>query len=279
MWFCTTRPAKVSSSYNRDLKVDSKGSRLSSAPLFPTPLCVSGLVKSFGARRAVDAVSFDVHAGEFVALLGPNGAGKSTLFQMLSGLFTADAGQASIAGIDISINPIAALAYLGIVFQQPALDLDLSVRANMQFQTDLHGIPRLEARSRIAHWLDRFGLTERANDACRALSGGTRRKVELARALLSEPQMLLMDEATVGIDPASRASILSDVKALCREHGMGVLWATHLVDEAEAADRIVVMAAGAVRFDGTAEALMKLNHHTNLTTAFLHLTRASEKTA
>ncbi len=249
---------------------------MSSASLFPVPLAISGLCKSFGARRAVDDVSFAVSAGEFVALLGPNGAGKSTLFQMLSGLFTADAGRAAITGIDIGAQPIAALAHLGIVFQQPALDLDLSVAANMQFQTDLHGIARLEARRRIAHWLERFGLAARANDACRSLSGGTRRKVELARALLSEPQMLLMDEATVGIDPASRAAILADVKALCRERGMGVLWATHLVDEAESADRIVVMAAGTVRFDGSAQALMKMNNHSNLTQAFLHLTRKSE---
>ena len=249
---------------------------MSSASMFPAPLSVSGLCKSFGERRAVDAVSFDVNAGEFVALLGPNGAGKSTLFQMLSGLFIADAGTATIAGIDISRDPIAALAHLGIVFQQPALDLDLSVAANMQFQTDLHGIARVEARRRIAHWLQRFGLTDRANDACRSLSGGTRRKVELARALLSEPQILLMDEATVGIDPASRAAILADVKTLCRERGMGVLWATHLVDEAESASRIVVLAAGTVRFDGTAQALMKLNNHANLTQAFLHLTRAPE---
>ncbi len=245
--------------------------------LFPDPLVITGLAKSFGARRAVDSVSFGVASGEFVALLGPNGAGKSTLFQMLSGLFVPDEGTAVVAGADIGQSPIPALAKLAIVFQQPALDLDLSIAANMRFQTDLHGISRTEAKTRIAHWLERFGLTERANETCRQLSGGTRRKVELARALLSEPQLLLMDEATVGIDPASRASILSDVKTLCRERGMGVLWATHLVDEAEAADRIVVMAAGKVRFDGTPKELIKQNRHTNLTDAFLDLTRAEGK--
>ncbi len=244
------------------------------ASLFPDPLVIRDLAKAFGARRAVDGVSFSVAPGEFVALLGPNGAGKSTLFQILSGLFVADAGHANVVGHDISLAPIRALKELSIVFQQPALDLDLTVTANMQFQCDLHGIPRTEAKRRIAHWQQRFGLTERANDACRQLSGGIRRKVELARALLSEPQLLLMDEATVGIDPASRAAILADVKALCRERAMGVLWATHLVDEAEAADRIVVMAAGKVRFEGTAVALMKLNGHASLIDAFLDLTRA-----
>lgn len=247
---------------------------MSSAALFPAALEISNLSKSFGTRRAVDEVNFSVAPGEFVALLGPNGAGKSTLFQMLSGLFTADAGQAKITGIDIGTDPIAALAKLAIVFQQPALDLDLSVFANMQFQTDLHGIPRAIAKERIAHWLARFALTDRAGEACRLLSGGTRRKVELARALLSEPQLLLMDEATVGIDPASRAAILADVKALCHERGMGVLWATHLVDEAEAADRIVVMSAGTVRFDGSPQELIKTGKHANLTDAFLAMTRA-----
>ncbi len=241
--------------------------------LFPDPLIISELRKSFGERKAVDGVSFSVGAGEFVALLGPNGAGKSTLFQMLSGLFVPDSGTASVTGFDIGKEPIAALARLAIVFQQPALDLDLTVEANLRFQTDLHGIPRSEAKQCIAHWLARFGLSERATEPCRQLSGGTRRKVELARALLSQPQLLLMDEATVGIDPASRNAILNDVKALCREQAMGVLWATHLVDEAEAADRIIVMAEGTVRFAGSPKELIRMNHHKTLTEAFLHLTR------
>ena len=246
---------------------------MSSTSLFPDPLVITDLRKSFGTRHAVDGVSFQVGAGEFVALLGPNGAGKSTLFQMLSGLFVPDAGTASVGGFDIGKEPIAALSRLAIVFQQPALDLDLSVAANLRFQTDLHGISRGIAAQRIAHWMERFGLTERAAEPCRHLSGGMRRKVELARALLSEPQLLLMDEATVGIDPASRNAILNDVKTLCRERAMGVLWATHLVDEAEAADRIIVMAEGTVRFEGTPKELVKKDNHKNLTEAFLHLTR------
>lgn len=245
--------------------------------LFPDTLVIDRLTKNFGARRAVDDVSITVAPGEFVALLGPNGAGKSTLFQMLSGLFVADGGSASVAGHDIGTDPISALAMLAIVFQQPALDLDLSVAANLRFQTDLHGIARTEAQQRITHWLERFKLTERAHEPCRDLSGGLRRKVELARALLSQPQLLLMDEATVGIDPASRAAILADVKALCKEKSMGVLWATHLVDEAEAADRLVVMAGGSVRFNGRANELMKQTGHHSLLDAFLHLTKAEAK--
>lgn len=237
------------------------------------PLAIYQLSKSFGNRMAVDKISLVVSEGEFVALLGPNGAGKTTLFQMLSGLFSADSGSAAIFGAEISSTPLPALAKLGIVFQQPAIDLDLTVHANLQFQTDLHGIARADARQRIAHWLDRFGLTERAQDPVRALSGGNRRRVELVRALLTKPRLLLMDEATVGIDPASRIRILADVRALCREQGLGVLWATHLVDEAEAADRIVVLSKGQVKFDGTAAQLKNANGHGTLTDAFLDLTR------
>ena len=233
---------------------------------------MTSICKSFGRRQALDDVSLHVAHGEFVALLGPNGAGKTTLFQILSGLFVADSGQALIGDADIGRAPIAALAQLGIVFQQPALDLDLSVAANLQFQADLHGISRLEARQRITDTLARFGLSERAHEAARLLSGGNRRKVELARALLTRPKLLLMDEATVGVDPASRMQIIADVKALCKEQNMAVLWATHLVDEADGADRIVVMAKGRVQFDGLAAQLMASQQCETLTDAFLRLT-------
>ena len=235
-------------------------------------LNVTSMCKSFGSRKALDGVSLHVAPGEFLALLGPNGAGKTTLFQILSGLFIADGGRAVIGGADIATSPIAALSQLGMVFQQPALDLDLSVTANLQFQADLHGIPRGEAKQRIAASLTRFGLSERARDAARVLSGGNRRKVELARALLTRPRLLLMDEATVGIDPASRMQIIADVKALCKEQNMAVLWATHLVDEADGADRIIVMAKGRVRFDGLVTQLVESQQCETLTDAFLRLT-------
>ncbi|NMM26798.1 MAG: ATP-binding cassette domain-containing protein [Glaciimonas sp.] len=235
-------------------------------------LCVRSICKSFGQRKALDNVSLNVAAGEFLALLGPNGAGKTTLFQILSGLFIADQGSAVICGADIGKTPIPALAQLGIVFQQPALDLDLSVTANLQFQADLHGIARLESKHRIVTCLARFGLSERAQDSARVLSGGNRRKVELARALMTRPKLLLMDEATVGIDPASRMQIIADVKALCKEQNMAVLWATHLVDEADSADRIIVMAKGRVQFDGLPAQLLASQECATLTDAFLRLT-------
>ncbi|MEM5277267.1 ABC transporter ATP-binding protein [Cupriavidus taiwanensis] len=228
--------------------------------------------KAFGGRVALDGVSLWVRRGEFVALLGPNGAGKTTLFQILSGLFVADAGQVTVMGRDMRREPVRALAQLGIVFQQPAIDLDLPVLANLRFHADLHGLPRRVAAQRIARLLQAFGLAARAQGPVRELSGGSRRKVELARALLHEPAMLLLDEPTVGLDPASRVQLLAETRRLARHAGAGVLWATHLVQEVEQADRVIVLDRGAVRFDGTPAALLGATSATTLEAAFLAMT-------
>ena len=171
-------------------------------------LLLDDVVKTYGAVRAVDGVSLAVRAGEFIALLGPNGAGKTTLFQLLSGLFAADSGRIVVMGHDMSRDPVPALAQLGIVFQQPTLDLELSVTANLMFHAGLHGIPRAVAAARIEKELARLGLAERAHGKAAQLSGGNRRRVELARALLHDPRVLLMDEPTVGLDPQSRSDLL-----------------------------------------------------------------------
>lgn len=230
--------------------------------------------KSFGSTHALAGVSLQVRQGEMVALLGPNGAGKSTLFQILTGLFVADSGQVEVLGADMHRNPVAALARLGVVFQQMALDLNLSVRANLRFHADLHGLPRRESASRIAHLLAHFSLQQMADLPCRSLSGGNRRKVELLRALLHKPSLLLMDEATVGLDPASRTQLIDEVVGLTQTRGLGVLWATHLVGEVERADRIVVLDKGRVLFDGQAEQLCEQQQNSGLEGAFLKLTGA-----
>ena len=210
--------------------------------------------------------------GEFVALLGPNGAGKSTLFQLLSGLFVADAGAIRICGHDIRKSPVAALARIGIVFQQATLDLDLTVERNLMFHARLHGLAGASARERIDRELEVQGLTERRADKVRDLSGGNRRKVELARALLHEPRILLMDEATVGLDPGSRATLLRQVHALCEQRGVGVLWASHLVDEAEGAQRIVLLHHGRVLVDGPPAALLDEAQCASVGEAFAKMT-------
>ena len=207
---------------------------------------VRGLTKSYGPLKALDEVSLAVAEGEFVGLLGPNGAGKTTLFQILSGLFVADGGSVHVLGHDIRHSATTALAGIGVVFQQPTLDLDLSVLANLRFSARLHGMPRARRRERIEAELERLDLAESANAPARTLSGGNRRRVELARALVHEPRMLLMDEATVGLDPASRQQLLDYVLGLRRKRPVGVLWATHLVDEVERADRVVILHRGRV---------------------------------
>jgi ABC-2 type transport system ATP-binding protein len=230
--------------------------------------------KRYGRTQALDQVSLVVAPGEMVALLGPNGAGKTTLFQLLTGLFVADSGTVEVLGADMRRDPVAALAQLGVVFQQPALDLNLSVRASLKFHADLHGLPRAVAAPRIDALLASFGLADVADQPARNLSGGNRRKVELLRALLHEPRLLLMDEATVGLDPASRAQLLDEVLRIRAERGLGVLWATHLVDEAERAQRVVVLHRGRVRFDGSAADLCAQQGQATLQAAFLQLTGA-----
>ncbi|MCK9985207.1 MAG: ABC-2 type transport system ATP-binding protein [Azoarcus sp.] len=227
--------------------------------------------KAYGTREALRGVTLKVDRGEFVALLGPNGAGKSTLFQLLTGLFNADSGRLAVCGHDIRKAPVAALAHLGVVFQQSTLDLDLGVAANLKFHAALHGLGGRHARDRVADALGRLGLTERAGDPVRELSGGNRRKVELARALVHEPAVLLMDEATVGLDPASRRQLLDEVLAL-RARGVAVLWATHLVDEAEAADRVVVLHRGQILAEGRPQALADQAGTATLADAFLQMT-------
>jgi ABC-2 type transport system ATP-binding protein len=244
----------------------------SSAPA----LLLDNVVKTYGPIRAVDGVSLKAEPGEFIALLGPNGAGKTTLFQLLSGLFAADSGRIEVMGHDMSRDPVPALARLGIVFQQPTLDLELSVTGNLMFHAGLHGIRRADAEARIAKELARLDLAERAHDKTAQLSGGNRRRVELARALLHEPRLLLMDEATVGLDPQSRSDLLKLMLSMRTERAVAVLWATHLCDEVGDADRVIVLHRGKVLADTTpAELIAKAGAET-IEAAFLAMTGGGE---
>ena len=219
-------------------------------------LNAQGLHKSYGGKPALLGVDLQVFAGEMVVLLGPNGAGKSTLLQVLTGLFSPDQGQVQVAGFNMQSHASRALSKLGVVFQQSALDLDLSVQANLLFHTDLHGIARADALKRIAEGLGQMGLSDQSSARVRTLSGGTRRKVELIRALLHRPRVLLMDEATVGLDPGSRQQLLQTVRLLTHAQQVSVLWTTHLVEEIREADRLVLLQRGKVQFNGTLQALM-----------------------
>ncbi|MCP4408789.1 MAG: ATP-binding cassette domain-containing protein [Gammaproteobacteria bacterium] len=235
-------------------------------------LAVDEVSKSYGPTKALDKVSLSLRAGEFVALLGPNGAGKTTLFQLLTALFVADGGRILIENFDIRHQAVTALAGIGVVFQQVTLDLDMTVRANLLFHARLHGMGRVRTAARIDQELTRLSLQNHADRMCRQLSGGNRRKVELARALLHEPRILLMDEATVGLDPSSRRVLVDEVLQLCAQRRIAVLWATHLVDEAERASRVLVLHHGRLISDGTPAELVAGTGRESLADAFLHLT-------
>ena len=239
---------------------------------------VRGLRKSYGPLKALDEVDLAVAGGEFVGLLGPNGAGKTTLFQILSGLFVADGGSVHVLGHDIRYSATEALAGIGVVFQQPTLDLDLSVLANLRFSARMHGMPGARRRERIEAELERLGLDERADAPARTLSGGNRRRVELARALVHEPSVLLMDEATVGLDPASRRQLLDYVLELRRERSVGVLWATHLVDEVERADRVIILHRGRVLDAGAPSEVVARAGAPSIAEAFLAMTGGPPRT-
>lgn len=236
-------------------------------------LRVQSLVKRYGSRAALDGVSFALARGSFTALLGPNGAGKSTLFQLLTGLFAADGGDAAVAGLSLAREPWRALRHIGVVFQQMSLDLDLSVRRNLAFHAALHGLPATLARQRIEADAAPRGLAAELERPVRELSGGTRRKVELVRALLHRPALVLMDEPTVGLDPQSRRDLLADLRADVAARGSTVLWATHLVPEAEAADRVLVLHQGRLLADGTPAGVTVALGGDTLESAFLKATR------
>jgi ABC-2 type transport system ATP-binding protein len=218
-------------------------------------LRVNDLHFSYGATRALSGATITVPKGQFVVLLGANGAGKSTLFSIVTGLYSADSGSVSIMGHDLRRHTLDALANIGVVFQRPTLDMDLSVAQNLRYYAALQGIPRREARQRIDAALVTHGLAEYANRKAASLSGGQKRRVELARALLHEPKLLLLDEPTVGLDLQSRTDFVAHVRQLCRDYNVGVLWATHLVDEVEDSDLVIIVHKGKVIADGEVSAL------------------------
>jgi ABC-2 type transport system ATP-binding protein len=272
---CCQRTPEQSDGASEAVRIDRGEGRVAvsqRADMGHPALLVDNVVKSYGAVRALDGVSFNVQPGEFIALLGPNGAGKSTLFQLLSGLFVPDAGRIEVMGHDMSRDPVPALAQLGIVFQQPTLDLELTVNANLMFHAGLHGMARAAAQTRIDVELARLSLEDRAGDKAGTLSGGNRRRVELVRALMHEPRVLLMDEPTVGLDPASRGDLLKLLLGMRAERGIAVLWATHLCDEVPDADRVIVLHRGKILADTPPAKLVAAAGAATIEQAFLTMT-------
>lgn len=213
-------------------------------------LKVQGLLKVFGAIRAVDGVSFEVRAGELYGLLGPNGAGKTTSISMICGLLKPDAGEVSVGGHMFGADPQRAKSIMGVVPQELAIYEELSARENLEFWGRLAGLTAGDARQRATELLGALSLADRANDPVKTYSGGMKRRVNLGCALLHRPQLLLLDEPTVGIDPQARMNILEFIRSL-RASGTGILYTTHYLEEAEAlCDRIGIIDHGRLLAEG-----------------------------
>jgi ABC-2 type transport system ATP-binding protein len=238
-------------------------------------LRIDGVSHSFGARTALDHVSLTVPAGSFTALLGLNGAGKTTLFSLVTRLYDSTSGKIEVFGFDVRREAPAALSCLGIVFQARTLDLDLTVRQSLLYHAALHGIGRSLARARAAEVLEKFALADRVNDKVRNLSGGQMRRLEIARALIHDPALLLLDEPTVGLDVEARQGLIREVRRLVGEEGRGILWATHLLDEIQMSDRLVVLHKGCVLAQGPVQEVLAHAGGPDLQTAFMNLVNSS----
>src|SRR5580698_3129344 len=205
---------------------------------------VDNLTYQYGSKTALEALSFAVGKGEIFGFLGPNGGGKTTTFKVLSTLFAGRPGQVKIFGLDLAKDLMAIRRKMGIVFQLPALDKMLKVRENLQYQGYLYGLSGKELQRRIDRDLERLGLTDRSKDRVKTLSGGLQRRVELAKALLNDPELMILDEPSTGLDPAARKEFWGHLEGLRQAQGMTVLVTTHYLEEADRCDRLLILDQG-----------------------------------
>jgi ABC-2 type transport system ATP-binding protein len=238
-------------------------------------LTVRGVSHAYGSRQALQDVSLTVPQSRFTALLGLNGAGKTTLFSLITRLYDTQQGSIDVLGHRVSREPGRALRLLGVVFQARTLDLDISVMDNLLYHAALHGIGGREAQQRALAALQEIELADRARDAVRQLSGGQMRRVEIVRALLHRPRVLVLDEPTVGLDVASRSAILRHVRSLVSDRGVAVLWATHLLDEVAPDDAVVVLHRGRILAAGNVADVVASAGADDMRGAFIALTGAA----
>lgn len=234
---------------------------------------IEALSFAYGSKKALDDVNFKVAAGECTILLGPNGAGKSTLFSLITRLYDTREGRIALCGLDVKQQSLQALARLGVVFQQTTLDPDLSVTQNLRYHAALHGIGRKSADLRIQEELERLNMFERRGEKVRQLNGGHKRRVEIARALLHKPSLLLLDEPTVGLDMPSRQAIVEHVHDLVKQEKLAVLWATHLIDEIASDDSLIVLHQGQIKAKGKLSEVLNATDSADPGEVFLKLTQ------
>ncbi|MGH7098528.1 MAG: ABC transporter ATP-binding protein [Stellaceae bacterium] len=234
---------------------------------------VRDLVKKFGGFAAVDRISFSVAAGRIFAFLGPNGAGKTTTIKMLTTILAPTSGTIRVAGHDPVREARQVRRAFGIVFQDPSLDDEMTAYENMELHGVLYGVARAERRRRIAALLDFVELWERRDDYVKRFSGGMKRRLEIARALLHQPKILFLDEPTAGLDPQTRNHIWSFVQSLSRDEGVTVLFTTHYMDEAErVAEDIAIIDHGRIVAEGAIPELKRRTGAATLEDAFIALT-------
>ena len=209
----------------------------------------------YGRRQALKNVTLSVGKNQIFGLLGPNGGGKTTLFRILCTLLVPQQGEVRVVGVDVKTDPHEVRRLIGVVFQSNSLDLELTSYENLLHQGHLYGLRGPELKERVAHLMVRFGLEQRSKDRVRTLSGGLRRRVALAKGLLHRPQILMLDEPTQGLDPGARLDFWRYLRTLRDEEGITILFTTHLMEETEQCDHLVILSKGEVLASGSPEAL------------------------
>ena len=213
------------------------------------------LTRYYGDRKALNGVSFDVQEGEIFGFLGPNGGGKTSLLRILSTLLVPSSGRAMIFGLDVARQPQEVRRRIGIVFQAQNVDGKLTSAENLRHQGHLYGLRGQKLKQRIQHVLTRVGLADRSNDLVETLSGGLRRRLELAKGLLHQPGLLLLDEPSTGLDPGVRRGLWEYLTLLRSQEGVTILLTTHLLEEAERCDRLAILHQGELMASGTVDSL------------------------
>ena len=237
-----------------------------------TPLNVDAVSFAYANKQILNQVSFKVNAGSFSVLLGANGAGKTTLFSLITRLYSPSSGQIVVFGNDLNKDSENALARLGVVFQNPTLDQDLSIQQNLKYFASLYGISKRDTvqllKDQFPRYLPECQLTQKIHQ----LSGGQKRRVELMRSLMHQPDLLLLDEPTVGLDINSREAFITHVRELCSEKNIGVLWATHLIDEVGDDDDMIILHKSEILASDKVQALIKRHEVSSVSELYLKLT-------
>jgi len=236
-------------------------------------LSITKLGHNFGELKVLSNVNLSLEKGDYSILLGLNGAGKTTLFSLITRLYDNQTGSIEIFSHNIKKKPSKALANIGVVFQQPTVDLDLTVEQNLQYHASLHGMKKSLALENAMSELKRQNMEDIIKKKVRELSGGQRRRVEIVRALMHNPKLLLLDEPTVGVDIESRKLIVKHVKSLCDEKKIAVLWATHLIDEVDEKGKLIVLHKGKILANDDVSNILKKTKTKHVSNAFDYFTK------